>query len=178
MPSLYGMNTFILNRNKGLISTTCFAQLLHVQIPKSQTKTISCIGALGSVVNFINILRERFFCTKKCAPKIQRQKVRRKKLFKDFCTKKVRVKRWWNWHLRQFHQCFFARFFHTNVLFGSFSSYVLALAPKFRTKNARVNVDEIDGCRRKSCCWWNWPKVTKRKKSISLRLWQYLRCQL
>jgi len=44
----------------------------------------------------------------------------------------------------QFHQLFFARFFCTNVLFGTFSSYVLALAPKFRTKNARVNVDEID----------------------------------
>ncbi len=44
----------------------------------------------------------------------------------------------------QFHQRFFARFFRTNVLFGSFSNYVLALAPKFRTKNARVNVDEID----------------------------------
>jgi hypothetical protein len=34
-----------------------------------------------------------------------------------------------------------------NVLFGSFSNYVLALAPKFHTKNARVNVDEIDGRR-------------------------------
>jgi hypothetical protein len=32
-----------------------------------------------------------------------------------------------------------------NVLFGSFSNYVLALAPKFRTKNTGVNVDEIDG---------------------------------
>jgi hypothetical protein len=39
----------------------------------------------------------------------------------------------------------FVHFFCTNVLFGSFSSYVLALAPKFRTKNVRVNVDEIDG---------------------------------
>jgi hypothetical protein len=35
-------------------------------------------------------------------------------------------------------------FFLRNVLFGSFSSYVLALAPKFCTKNARVNLDEID----------------------------------
>jgi hypothetical protein len=34
----------------------------------------------------------------------------------------------------QFHQRFFARFFRTNVLFGSFSSYVLALAPKFVRK--------------------------------------------
>ncbi len=40
---------------------------------------------------------------------------------------------------------FFARFFCTNVIFGSFSSYILALAPKFCTKNLRVNVDEIDG---------------------------------
>jgi len=44
----------------------------------------------------------------------------------------------------QFHQHFFARFFRTNVLFGSFSNYVLALVPKFRTKNVCVNVDEID----------------------------------
>jgi hypothetical protein len=28
--------------------------------------------------------------------------------------------------------------------FGSFSSYVLALAPKFRMKKTRENVDEID----------------------------------
>jgi len=42
---------------------------------------------------------------------------------------------------------FFAHFFRTNVLFGSFFSYVSALAPKFCTKNARVNVDEIDGWR-------------------------------
>ncbi len=40
---------------------------------------------------------------------------------------------------------FFLRtFFCTNVLFVTFSTYVLALTPKFRTKNARVNVDEID----------------------------------
>ncbi len=45
----------------------------------------------------------------------------------------------------QFHQCSFARFFCMKVLFGSFSSYILALAPKFRMKNARVNVDEIEG---------------------------------
>jgi len=38
---------------------------------------------------------------------------------------------------------FFALFF-TNVLFGSFSRYVSALAPKFCSKNARVNVDEIE----------------------------------
>ncbi len=44
----------------------------------------------------------------------------------------------------QFHQCFFTCFFHTNVVLAAFSSYVLALTPKFRTKNARVNVDEID----------------------------------
>jgi len=44
----------------------------------------------------------------------------------------------------QFNQRFFARFFHTNVFLGAFSSYILALVPNFRTKNARVNVDEID----------------------------------
>jgi hypothetical protein len=48
---------------------------------------------------------------------------------------------------RQFHQRFFARFFCTIVLFGSFSSYVEALAPKFRKKNECVNVDEIK-------TWW------------------------
>jgi len=45
---------------------------------------------------------------------------------------------------RQFHQHFFAHFFRKNVLFCSFSSYVSALAPKFRTKNVCINVDEID----------------------------------
>jgi hypothetical protein len=35
-------------------------------------------------------------------------------------------------------------FFVRKLHFGSFSSYVSALAPKFCTKNARVNVDEID----------------------------------
>jgi hypothetical protein len=30
---------------------------------------------------------------------------------------------------------------------AAFSRYVSALAPKFRTKNANVNVDEIDGRR-------------------------------
>ncbi len=44
----------------------------------------------------------------------------------------------------QFHLRFFGRFFRMNIIFGSFSSYVSALAPKFRTKNACVNVDEID----------------------------------
>ncbi len=57
----------------------------------------------------------------------------------------VSEKKWKQTIRGQFHQRFFARFFCTNVLFGSFSNYVLALAPKFRTKNARVNVDEIDG---------------------------------
>jgi len=35
-------------------------------------------------------------------------------------------------------------FLYETSFFGSFSSYVSALAPKFCTKNARVNVDEID----------------------------------
>ncbi len=43
-----------------------------------------------------------------------------------------------------FINVFSRTFFCTNILFGSFSSYVLSLAPKFRTKNVRVNVDEID----------------------------------
>ncbi len=45
--------------------------------------------------------------------------------------------------------CFFVRKLH----FGSFSGYVSALAPKFRTKNVRVNVDEIDTRR--------WTKIVK-----------------
>jgi len=44
----------------------------------------------------------------------------------------------------QFHQRFYVRIFRTNVVSASFSSYIPALASKFRTKNARVNVDEID----------------------------------
>jgi len=35
-------------------------------------------------------------------------------------------------------------FSYETSFFGSFSSYVSALAPKFHTKNARVNIDEID----------------------------------
>jgi hypothetical protein len=35
--------------------------------------------------------------------------------------------------------------FSYNIVLPAFSSYVLALMPKFRTKNTRVNVDEIDG---------------------------------
>jgi len=35
----------------------------------------------------------------------------------------------------------FARFFRTNV---HFSSYILALAPKFCTKNVSINIDEIE----------------------------------
>ncbi len=46
----------------------------------------------------------------------------------------------------QFHQGFTLAFFVQKLSFGSFSSYVLALAPKFRTKRMRENVDEIDGC--------------------------------
>jgi len=40
---------------------------------------------------------------------------------------------------------FFACFFVRKSFLAAFSSYVLALAPKFCTKNTRVNVDEIDG---------------------------------
>jgi len=42
-----------------------------------------------------------------------------------------------------FINVFYVRIFHMNVVLANFSSYVLA--PKFRTKKARVNVDEIDG---------------------------------
>jgi hypothetical protein len=44
----------------------------------------------------------------------------------------------------QFHQRFKRAFFVQKLHFGSFSSYILALAPKFCAKNACVNVDEID----------------------------------
>ncbi len=43
----------------------------------------------------------------------------------------------------QFHQHFYVQIFRTNVVWAAFSSYVSALVAKFRTKNARVNVDEI-----------------------------------
>jgi len=46
----------------------------------------------------------------------------------------------------QFHQHFYIQIFCTNVVSAAFSSYVPALAPQFCTKNARVNVDEIDTC--------------------------------
>jgi len=49
-----------------------------------------------AVVNFINHLRASF-SYKIWAPKIQSQKVSRKKLLKDFRTKKAHIKRWWNW---------------------------------------------------------------------------------
>jgi len=45
----------------------------------------------------------------------------------------------------QFLQRFYVGFFRTNVVSADFSSYTLALASKFRTKNVRVNVDEFDG---------------------------------
>jgi len=44
----------------------------------------------------------------------------------------------------QFHQHFYVPIFCTNVVSADFSSYVSALAPKFCTENARVNVDEIE----------------------------------
>jgi len=45
---------------------------------------------------------------------------------------------------RRFHQHFTRAFFVRKLRFGSFSSYVLALAPKFCTKITCKNVDEID----------------------------------
>jgi len=48
----------------------------------------------------------------------------------------------------QFCQHFYVRIFRTNVILAAFSSYIPALASKFRTKNARLNVDEIDTWRR------------------------------
>jgi len=45
----------------------------------------------------------------------------------------------------QFHQRFTYEFFVRTSFLAAFSRYVSALAPKFRTKDARVNVDEIDG---------------------------------
>ncbi len=46
---------------------------------------------------------------------------------------------------RQFHQRFLRTFFVQKYFLAAFSSYILALAPKFRTKNTCVNVDEIKG---------------------------------
>ncbi len=45
---------------------------------------------------------------------------------------------------RSFHQHFTLAFFIQKLRSGSFSSYILALVTKFRTKNVSVNVDEID----------------------------------
>ncbi len=45
--------------------------------------------------------------------------------------------------LARFHQHFTRAFFVWKLRFGSFSSYILALAPKFCQKNAQK-------------CWWNW----------------------
>jgi len=45
----------------------------------------------------------------------------------------------------QFHQRFTYKFFVRTMFLAAFSRYVSALAPKFRMKNACVNVDEIDG---------------------------------
>ncbi len=61
---------------------------------------------------------------------------------------------------RQFHQRFTRAFFVQKLRFGSFSSYILALAPKFRTKKTRENVDEIDTCA---------PK--RRKKIVIPKVW-------
>jgi hypothetical protein len=67
----------------------------------------------------------------------------------------------------QIHQHFHVRIFRTNVVSAAFSSYVPALASKVGTKNARVNVDEID-------TWWEWgagigrgPLMPKPDKKIS-----------
>jgi len=45
----------------------------------------------------------------------------------------------------QFHQRFTYKFFVQTSFWAAFSRYVSALVPKFCTKNACVNVDEIDG---------------------------------
>jgi len=47
----------------------------------------------------------------------------------------------------QFHQHFYIQIFRTNLVLAVFSSYFPALASKFRMKNARVHIDEID-------TWW------------------------
>jgi hypothetical protein len=44
----------------------------------------------------------------------------------------------------QFHQRFLYTFFVRKSFLAAFSSYVLALAPKFHMKNACVYIDEID----------------------------------
>jgi len=43
-----------------------------------------------------------------------------------------------------FHKRFTYKFFVQTSFLAAFSRYVSALAPKFGTKNARINVDEID----------------------------------
>ncbi len=75
-----------------------------------------------------------------------------------------------------FINVFFARFFCTNVLFGSFSSYVLALAPKFRTKNACVNVDEIDN--KKETFQWTKKNTDQKSGIVELRYEFYIKLHL
>ncbi len=70
------------------------------------------------------------FCTSLTSPLLRPPTVRHFTLKNQFLTSKPGVN--------------FIIVFCTNVLFGIFSSYVLALSPKFCTKNARVNVDEIE----------------------------------
>jgi len=71
---------------------------------------------LTTVVNFINILHMHFWY-KKLAPKIQSQKVSRKKLLKDFRRKKARIKRWWNWlQVTIFYQHFRTAFSNKSVM--------------------------------------------------------------
>ncbi len=70
------------------ISTNTFYELL---LTSAQLLNVLKIHISTFYSQFINILRARFL-NKKLAPKIQSQKVSRKKLLKDFRMKKVRVK--------------------------------------------------------------------------------------
>ena len=99
---------------------------------------LSIICCSLSAVNFINVFPARIFCLKVCSK--PDSKLPKWRSYKKICTLNVdKIDT-----SRQFHQRFTRAFFVQKLHFGSFSSYVLALAPKFRTKKMRENVDEID----------------------------------
>ncbi len=108
------------------------------------SRSLIYLRVMSAGVNFINILRTKlkyehlfgsFFHIH-----VTREKLRKQHMYEKFvCKMLMKLTKGVNFiNIFRAHFC-------TNVLFVAFSRYVLALAPKFCTKNARVNVDEIDG---------------------------------
>ncbi len=93
---------------------------------------------------------------------------------KSFCRKKGRfwLEKYRPW--RQFHQHFLRAFFVQTSFWASFPSYVSALAPKFCTKTARKNIDEIDTWshfvafyRQIAPLWSPWPSLMIIKEKLT-----------